>query len=496
MSAFGQPYRARYCARCQHPMREAVHEGVSMLACPRCASGLVAGEGLRKLLRDRTDPATWLASGVARQEGTGHLFCPDHGGLTTMQRWMLRHEEHEIEVDACPTCAGVWLDSGEGHALEQMADALHAAENVRLSEVLDAAELARQQQAEDVLVHAVAQRRGFAIPGTISIGALLLGIHVAMLASPTIYAAAYGLAFVPAKVTEGAGALALLSGAFVHADPFHLLFNGIFFLGFASIIERTTGTRWLLAVFILGAVAGNVAHILYEPDGRIPLVGASAAVYALIAATLVNAPRVRIVQKGPRTLGMVLAVLCIAAYEVAKMHVGARYVAYHAHVGGLAAGVLMAVAMRIFDPPRPIVLRHEEALVAGSRLRTSKFLDLISDWPLVSIPAIGALIMAAYFFLVHLTHDVVPELDCELVRRQLPDEWASVVVALEAEEIEDGSDAEVVLARAREYAKPDGSLWSRDVSLYMLLPADLPPEIVTEIERLEDLARAFARNCD
>jgi len=92
----------------------------------------------------------------------------------------------------------------------------------------------------------------------------------------------------------------IITYAFVHdwTGIFHILFNMLVFYWFGKLFVEYLGSDKLIAVYFLGALAGGVAYLLvynFIPfyEARIPLggmVGASAAVYAIVVATATLLP--------------------------------------------------------------------------------------------------------------------------------------------------------------------------------------------------------------
>lgn len=92
----------------------------------------------------------------------------------------------------------------------------------------------------------------------------------------------------------------LITYAFVHdwTGIFHILFNMLVFYWFGKLFIEYLGSDKLIAVYFLGAIAGAVAYLLVYNlipfyEARIPsggMVGASAAVYAIVIATATLLP--------------------------------------------------------------------------------------------------------------------------------------------------------------------------------------------------------------
>ncbi len=92
----------------------------------------------------------------------------------------------------------------------------------------------------------------------------------------------------------------IITYAFVHdlTGIFHILFNMLAFYWFAKIFIEYLGSDKLIAVYVLGAITGAVSYLLVYNTipfymERVPLhgmVGASAAVYAVLVATATLLP--------------------------------------------------------------------------------------------------------------------------------------------------------------------------------------------------------------
>jgi len=135
----------------------------------------------------------------------------------------------------------------------------------------------------------------------------------------------------------------LLTHAFLHADWMHLLINSGMLLAFGAIVERVFGLKAMLGIFVLGAVSGAVLQSLAEGDAPIAMVGASAAVYAMMGMV------VQLMLASGKSLvarrGLVLAVLLLAinlATGIAGLgdFLGGAQIAWQAHIGGFAVGFL------------------------------------------------------------------------------------------------------------------------------------------------------------
>lgn len=145
--------------------------------------------------------------------------------------------------------------------------------------------------------------------------------------------------------------------ALLHADWVHLLVNMAWLLAFGSAVARRMAPSWFLLFYFLGALAGSLTMLaIYGADGG-PIIGASAAV-AAVSGALVSIslwPRPNR-PPPPRPFHMrSTAIGFVAVYFVLNVLFGvvspevfntSGRIAWEAHLGGFAAGILM---MSFFD---------------------------------------------------------------------------------------------------------------------------------------------------
>ncbi len=159
----------------------------------------------------------------------------------------------------------------------------------------------------------------------------------------------------------------LITSAFLHGDRAHLLGNVVFFLLFASAVERAFGPRLFLICHLLWGAAAALLNGYFSPFSSV--IGASGAISGAAGAFFVlhplRMPAGILERRMPRTQFNVLAqVLRLVGSVPAVFYVGLWFllqlklgfyslmphgtagafslVAYWAHVGGFAAGALTA----------------------------------------------------------------------------------------------------------------------------------------------------------
>jgi membrane associated rhomboid family serine protease len=137
----------------------------------------------------------------------------------------------------------------------------------------------------------------------------------------------------------------LLSALFLHASLLHLAINMALLALFGPRLERAIGSHATLALFLLGGLLGGVTQVYATPQSLVPLVGASGAIAALMAAALILAPG-----STPRTLiftAWLAAQIAAGVQELSAINQIGGGTAVWSHLGGLAAGVALAALARL-----------------------------------------------------------------------------------------------------------------------------------------------------
>ena len=148
----------------------------------------------------------------------------------------------------------------------------------------------------------------------------------------------------------------LVTSMFLHSGFIHLALNMFALFIFGPDIEMVLGkTRYLLLYFLSGIIAGLVhAYFIYFffPYKRLliaPAIGASGAIYGVMAAFAVIFPfrRIMIFMGFPIIAPALLAIMLMAILQTVYAFFDPfSQVAYAAHVGGFIAGLLMAFTFK------------------------------------------------------------------------------------------------------------------------------------------------------
>ncbi|MGC5362125.1 rhomboid family intramembrane serine protease [Streptomyces sp. DT24] len=172
---------------------------------------------------------------------------------------------------------------------------------------------------------------------------ILLGINIALFVVATQSdrllgeLLLYGSNAYYGQPTEGVAAgqwYRLLTSMFLHKEVWHVAFNmlGLWWLG--GPLEAALGRVRYLALYLLSGLAGSALTYLFSAphDGSL---GASGAIFGLFGATAVLMRRMNY---DMRPMLAILAINLVFTFTMPS-------IAWQAHVGGLVAGTVMAIAM-------------------------------------------------------------------------------------------------------------------------------------------------------
>lgn len=172
-------------------------------------------------------------------------------------------------------------------------------------------------------------------------------------------------AFVPRtlQVDPAYGALTIVTSMFLHGGWMHLLGNVWFLHIFGPSVEAALGSRRFAVLYLLGGVCAAFAQMLIDPLSRVPMLGASGAISAVLAAYVSLFPRRKIA-----TLALIFVLPISALFFVVEWFVINLFrgmgslagsagggVAWWAHIGGFVAGLVLVRALFPRAPaPKPL----------------------------------------------------------------------------------------------------------------------------------------------
>jgi membrane associated rhomboid family serine protease len=148
---------------------------------------------------------------------------------------------------------------------------------------------------------------------------------------------------------EGGEVWRILTGAFLHAGPLHLLLNMFVLYILGTLLEPAIGTLRFIGIYFAALFAGSLGALLATDPTEVT-VGASGAIYGLMGAAIVVA-RGRGLEDISSQIGLWLVLNLVLTFSIPGISIGG-------HIGGLVGGTLAAL----------LVIAVERGRVGGSRV--------------------------------------------------------------------------------------------------------------------------------
>ena len=148
----------------------------------------------------------------------------------------------------------------------------------------------------------------------------------------------------------------IFTSMFLHGGWMHIIGNMWFLWLFGNNVEDSMGRFRYLVFYLLCGIAAAVAQVVAQPDSPVPMVGASGAIGGVMGAYIVLYPRVRVYTLVPIFIiftTIALPAWVMLGYWMLLQLLGGfsgqeSGVAFWAHIGGFAAGVVL---VKLFARP-------------------------------------------------------------------------------------------------------------------------------------------------
>jgi membrane associated rhomboid family serine protease len=177
----------------------------------------------------------------------------------------------------------------------------------------------------------------------------------------------YAWSTIPIYIVHGQRLITIVTSMFMHGGWMHIIGNMVYLWAFGREIEDVMGKFRFAVFYLAGGIIAMAAQVLGDPMSRVPSLGASGAIAAVMGAFIITYPRDRI--KTVVFLFIFFRVTFIPAslligfwFLIQVFHVGmvatvkTGGVAYLAHVGGFLFGVVTA---RLFEDQRRLAARQQ-----------------------------------------------------------------------------------------------------------------------------------------
>ena len=136
-------------------------------------------------------------------------------------------------------------------------------------------------------------------------------------------------------ISDGGQWYRIFTSGFLHANLIHLLFNMYVLYILGTLLEPAIGTARMVGIYLVSLVAGSFGALLLTPDSL--TVGASGAVYGIMAATFLIARR--------RGIGQISNLIAFWVVLNLAFTFAAPNISVGGHLGGLVGGGLAALVV-------------------------------------------------------------------------------------------------------------------------------------------------------
>ena len=165
----------------------------------------------------------------------------------------------------------------------------------------------------------------------------------------------YDWAIIPARISGGGGFETLISSMFLHGGILHLAGNMLFLWIFGDNLEDRMGHLKFLGFYLASGIGAGLIHVLAAPGSGVPTIGASGAIAGVMGGYLLLFPKARV-----DILVILLVffkVFTIPAWVMLVIWFALQFlggigadpttggVAYWAHAGGFAIGLILTIPL-------------------------------------------------------------------------------------------------------------------------------------------------------
>lgn len=130
---------------------------------------------------------------------------------------------------------------------------------------------------------------------------------------------------------------------FLHGSVMHLAFNLLVLYFMGPFVERSFGSRTFLKFYLICGAAGGILYTvlaLLIPSMAGSMVGASGAIYGVMAAVAIMAPQMKVLLWGIIPMTMIRLVILLVIVSLITIAIGYNAGGEAAHLSGLAMGFL------------------------------------------------------------------------------------------------------------------------------------------------------------
>ncbi|MEM9726657.1 MAG: rhomboid family intramembrane serine protease [Pseudomonadota bacterium] len=184
-------------------------------------------------------------------------------------------------------------------------------------------------------------------------------------------------ALYPAAIVAGDDLYTLISAMFLHGGPMHIIGNMLFLYIFGDNLEDHFGHLGFLLFYLIAGFAASAAQIVADPGSTIPNIGASGAIAGVMGGYLLLFPKAKV---DVLVVMGLITIIAMPAWTMLLLWFGIQVVsglasigatgggvAYWAHAGGFAAGVVfVGLAWLMGQRPRRVDYHPDHPPTAAS----------------------------------------------------------------------------------------------------------------------------------
>lgn len=164
----------------------------------------------------------------------------------------------------------------------------------------------------------------------------------------------YDWAVVPYYISNNSHLYTLFTSMFMHGGFLHFGGNMLYLYIFGNNVEDSMGHGKYLVFYLLCGLAASIAQIVIDPSSVIPMLGASGAIAGVLGVYLVTFPRAKVVTLAIYFIMRIPAVIVLGFWFLLQLFSGVGSlaagsdggVAYFAHIGGFAVGIILVFLFR------------------------------------------------------------------------------------------------------------------------------------------------------
>lgn len=165
----------------------------------------------------------------------------------------------------------------------------------------------------------------------------------------------------------------LFTYMFLHGGALHLFFNMLFLWMLGCEVERALGTKEFLKFYLICGIGGGIIHLLVNYNSPVPVVGASGAIYGVMAAfgwVLFPERIITLLLFLFLPIQMKAKYLVMIFVGISLLSLGSNDgIAHFAHLGGAAVGFAYLKLDWRLNYIGKLIRRHRESRRAIQKLK-------------------------------------------------------------------------------------------------------------------------------